>query len=75
MTTLYIRDVADDVAATLKERAAATGMSLSAYVAAELTKIAARPTNQQLVARLKSRDRTNGPTSRDIVAAIETGRR
>ena len=74
MTTLYIRDVSDDVAATLKERAAAAGMSLSAYVAAELAKIAARPTNEQIVARLRARDRSSGPSSDDIVAAVEAGR-
>ncbi len=75
MTTLYIRDVPEEVTATLKARAAAEGMSLSAYVAAELTKIADRPTNQQIVARLKQRDRSGGPTKKDIVAALESGRR
>ena len=75
MTTLYIRDVSDDVAATLKERAAAEGMSLSAYVAGELAKLAARPTNEQIVARLRARDRSSGPTSDDIVAAMQAGRR
>lgn len=75
MTTLYIRDVSDDVAATLKERAASQGMSLSAYVAAELARIAARPTNEQIVARLRARDRSNGPSSDDIVAAMQAGRR
>lgn len=75
MTTLYIRDVSDDVAATLKERAAAEGMSLSAYVAAELAKVAARPTNSQIVARLRARDRSAGPTSDDIAAALQAGRR
>lgn len=75
MTTLYIRDVSDDVAATLKERAASEGMSLSAYVAAELAKIAARPTNEQIVARLRARDRSSGPGSDDIVAAVQAGRR
>ena len=75
MTTLYIRDVSDDVAATLKERAAAEGMSLSAYVAAELAKIATRPTNEQIVARLRARDRASGPSSDDIVAAVQAGRR
>jgi len=75
MTTLYIRDVSDDVAATLKERAAAEGKSLSAYVAAELAKIAARPTNEQIVARLKARDRSNGPTPDEILAAVQAGRR
>lgn len=75
MTTLYIRDVSDDVAATLKERAASAGMSLSAYVAAELAKIAIRPTNEQIVARLRARDRSSGPSSDDIVAAVQAGRR
>jgi antitoxin FitA len=75
MATLYIRDVSDEVAATLKERAAAEGMSLSAYVAAELARIAARPTNDQIVARLRTRDRSNGPTSDDIVTAVRAGRR
>ena len=70
-----IRDVSDDVAATLKERAAAEGMSLSAYVAAELAKIATRPTNEQIVARLRARDRSSGPSSDDIVAAVQAGRR
>jgi plasmid stability protein len=75
MTTLHIRDVSDDVAATLKERAAAEGKSLSAYVAAELAKIAARPTIEQIVARLKARDRSNGPTPDEIIAAVRAGRR
>ncbi len=75
MTTLYIRDVSDEVAQTLKERAATEGKSLSAYVGAELTKIAARPTNAQIVARLKERDRSSGPTSNEIVAAVQAGRR
>ncbi len=75
MTTLYIRDVPDEVAATLKERAAAEGKSLSAYVGAELTRMAARPTNDQIVARLKARDRSSGPTSDEIVAAAQSGRR
>ena len=75
MTTLYIRDVSDEVAATLKERAAAAGTSLSAYVNAELAKIAARPTNAQIAARLRARDRSGGPTTDEIVAAVQAGRR
>lgn len=75
MTTLYIRDVSDEVAATLKERAASEGMSLSAYVAAELAKIAARPTNKEIVARLRERDRSSGPSAEEIVGAVQAGRR
>ena len=75
MTTLYIREVSEEVAATLKQRAAAQGKSLSAYVGAELAKIAARPTNDEIVARLRARDRSNGPTSDEIVAAVQADRR
>jgi hypothetical protein len=75
MTTLYIRDVSDEVAKALKERAAQAGMSLSAYVSGELAKIAARPTNAEIVARLKSRDRSNGPSSAEIVEAVQASRR
>ena len=75
MTTLYIREVSEEVAETLKQRAAAQGKSLSAYVGAELAKIAARPTNEEIVARLRARDRSNGPTTDEIVAAVQADRR
>ena len=75
MTTLHIRDVSDEVAQTLKERAAAEGKSLSAYVGAELTKIATRPTNAQIVARRRDRGRSAGPTADEILEAVRAGRR
>lgn len=75
MATLYIRDVSEEVAEVLKARAAAEGKSLSAYVGAELTKIASRPTNAELVARLKPQDRSDGPSSDEIVAALQSDRR
>lgn len=75
MATLYIRDVPEDVAATLKERAAAEGRSLSAYVAGELTRIASGPTNAEVVARLRRRTRDDGPTVEDVVEAVGAGRR
>jgi hypothetical protein len=75
MTTLYIREVSEEVAETLKQRAAAQGKSLSAYVGAELAKIAARPTNDEIVERLRARDRSNGPTTDEIVAAVQADRR
>jgi len=75
MATLYIRDVPEEVATTLKERAAAESKSLSAYVAAELTRIAARPTNAQIAATLRGRDRSAGPTSDQIVEAVQASSR
>jgi len=50
-------------------------MSLSAYVAGELAKLAARPTNAEIVARLKARDRSAGPSTDDIVEAVRGSRR
>jgi hypothetical protein len=75
MTTLYIRDVAEDVAKELKERAAAEGLSLSAYVAAQLTAIASRPTNEHVIRRLRTRDRSAGPNTAQVVEAVRAGRR
>lgn len=83
MATLYVRDVPDDVAETLKDRAAARGQSLSAFVAEQLTALAARPTNAQVAARLRARraaDAANegggeGASSDDILAALDAGRR
>lgn len=75
MTTLYLRDVPPDVARTLKERAAAEGRSLTAYVVGELERIAARPTNAEIVERLRRLDRSAGPTSDDILAALHDSRR
>lgn len=75
MATLYVRDVPADVAERLKERAAAEGKSLSAFVAAELGRIASRPTNAETVQRLRDLDRGEGPTSGDIVQALEQSRR
>lgn len=74
VTTLYIRDVPEDVAARLKERAANRGQSLSAYVAAQLAILADRPTNAEIVARLAGRDRAGGPTRADILRELQAGR-
>ena len=75
MPTLYVRDVPEDVVEELKARAAAEGVSLSAYVAAQLALIASRPTNAQVVRRLRSQNRTDGPSTAQVVAAVRVGRR
>lgn len=75
MATIYIRDVPEEVTAVLKQRAAEAGQSLSAYVAGELVKMSARPSNAQIVARLRRIDRSQGPRTADIVSELEAGRR
>lgn len=53
---IQIRDVRDDVHRTLKARAAQEGVSLSEYLRAELDRVAASPTPDELLARLRSRE-------------------
>ena len=72
---MYIRDVSDDVAEELKARAAAEGMSLSAYVAVQLTRLTSRPTNAQIADRLRRLDRSGGPTSAEILDEVRSARR
>jgi len=49
---VQIRNMPEDVHRILKVRAAAAGMSLSAYLLAEVRKSAERPTNEELMERL-----------------------
>lgn len=52
---VQIRDLPDDVHRTLKARAAHTGVSLSEYLRQELERVAAAPTPDELLGRLRSR--------------------
>lgn len=75
MTTLYVRDVPEDVAATLKQRAAMEGQSVSAYVNAQLAIIASRPTNAEIVERLRRRPRPADLDPEQIVDVLAQSRR
>ena len=57
------RDVPDDAAETFKKRAA------------ELKQIASRPTNAEIIDRLRAMDRTSGPGREEILAEIAANRR
>lgn len=69
---IQIRDVPDDVHATLRARAAAAGMSLSEYLLDELTEMARRPTVAEVLARARARH--GGASSEAIVQAIREER-
>lgn len=56
--TIQVRKVPDAVSKKLKARAAEADMSLSEYVLAQLARLAALPTRDELRARLQSRPRT-----------------
>ena len=69
---IQIRDVPDDVHATLRVRAAQAGLSLSNYLREELTGIARRPTVADVLARAAARQ--GGAPRAEIVAAIRAVR-
>ena len=52
---VQIRDVPEDVHATLKARAALAGVSLSEYVRGVLARTASRPSPAELSARVSAR--------------------
>jgi hypothetical protein len=70
MALVQVRDVPEATLNALKARAAERGLTLTAYLRAELDKLAARPTNAELVERLAHRNRRGGPSASDIVADI-----
>jgi antitoxin FitA len=65
---IQIRNVPDDVHQALKIRATKAGMSLSEYLLRELTKVADKPTLEEVLERIQRR----GPTGKafDSVAAV-----
>jgi plasmid stability protein len=72
MKTLQIREVPDDVHRALRERAAASGQSLSAFALGELERVARRPTPAHLLARARSR--SGGASTEEIVTAVREAR-
>jgi plasmid stability protein len=52
---VQVRDLPEDVHRTLKARAAEAGQSLSEFLRVELEKIATRPTQEEILRRVRSR--------------------
>jgi antitoxin FitA len=69
---IQIRNVPDEVHRTLRARASAAGQSLSAYLLAELTRVAERPQVADVLARAGARQ--GGASTDEIVAAVRSGR-
>jgi len=55
-TMIQIRNVPDAIHRTLKARAAKAGMSLSDYLLREIREVAERPTHEEMMERLRSRE-------------------
>lgn len=74
MPLVQVRDVPEGTLKVLKAHAAERGLTLSAYLRHELDRLAARPTNAEIVERLARRNRRGGPTVADTVAEIRRTR-
>jgi antitoxin FitA len=72
--TIQIRNVPHEVHRALRARAAASGVSLSDYALAQLERVAERPSVAEVLARARSRSRSGGPSTDQIVAAVRAGR-
>jgi len=69
---IQVRNVPDDVHGELRQRAAATGISLSEYVLTELRRVTERSPNAEIL--LRSAQREGGFSHEEIVAAVRSGR-
>jgi hypothetical protein len=70
MPLVQVRDLSEATVRALKAQAAERGLTLTAYLRAELDRLAARPTNAEIVERLARRNRRGGPTAAETVAEI-----
>lgn len=72
---VQIRNVPDELHRKLKARAALAGMSISEYLLREIERSLKRPTREELLQRLQSRDRIELRESvAEAVAAEREGR-
>lgn len=74
MSTMQIRNVPPEVSRALKARAAANGQSLSDYLLAEVTKIASRPTIDEMTERIARLGRSEVPAAAEILSEERSSR-
>jgi antitoxin FitA len=77
MTTITIRDVPREVRDELATRAARSGRSLQSYLSDLLAQTAARPTQEEIIARARARVEAEGTrfSAADIRPARDADRR
>lgn len=66
---VQIRNVPDELHRKLKERATLAGMSISEYLLREMERSLERPTREELLERLRSRQRVE-PTESVVEAVV-----
>jgi plasmid stability protein len=73
MPNVLVRDLPDDVHASLQRRAESAGQSLQQYLATELTRLASMPTMDDVLARISRRKGGRVGLER-AVADLDAGR-
>lgn len=73
MVNVQIRDVPESVHAVLVRRAESAGQSLQQFLQAELERLASRPSNAELMARIEAR-RKPSITVDEILEALDESR-
>jgi plasmid stability protein len=68
---IQVRNVPDAVHRKLKARAAVAGQSLSEYLLTEITRVASRPTREDMLARIHARTPVKLRTSVAVVIREE----
>jgi antitoxin FitA len=77
MAMIQIRDVPEDVYETIRRRARKAGQSIQAYMLAWTVELARRPTQADVIARLRADLAQRPPLELDpdeVVASIDDGR-
>jgi antitoxin FitA len=66
---ILVHNVPDELHRALKARAALEGRTLSDYVLAELSRLADKPTPEQVLARVRGRTPVHGPPAAELIRA------
>ena len=69
---VQVRNVPDEIHRKLKSRAALAGMSISEYLLREIERSLERPTPEELLARLRSRQ--SGEPGEEVAVAVAAER-
>jgi plasmid stability protein len=67
MKMIQIRNVPESLHRALKERAAREGITLSELILRELPRISGKPTNEEVLARIKTREPVRGLSGAEII--------
>jgi plasmid stability protein len=74
MKTIRVRNVPDDLRSALATRAAQEGRTLSDYILAERSRLAQKPSADQVLARIRSRAPVDGPPAAELIRATRDRR-